>query len=134
LAAIDALILCAISSVGLGCGQRLVDDVYVQNTSEQVWLLRVPIEASTNGEYLIIKVDPDADGVAYRLSKGKPLTIDVLKPNCELAGAITPISDSAYGAPGVPGLEVTYRNDSGRSNTPEIEVVTDCGGTLRVGL
>ncbi len=112
-----------------------VNELYVRNSGERAWLVRVPVPYTGEQGYFVAKVNPGADGVAGRWAKepGPAAQVEVLDLDCQPIAAFRPDGVNSHSVPEAPGLEVSitpWGTHMSRWNTPEIEGLQECGGVL----
>ncbi len=112
-----------------------VNELYVRNQGDRVWMIRYPIPYERSaGMFWVNRILPGADGVAGRWAKQPPenAQVEILGPDCEPVAAFRPTA-TAYSPPEAPGLEVTvtpWGSHMHSWNTPEIVgPVEECGGS-----
>jgi hypothetical protein len=130
---VPVVALVAMLVIAGACGSRDYDQLYVRNTSNETWLIRVPVGGEYPDNFFVTQVNPGADGVATRVWRGLPDdAIELLTRDCQIVGTLLR-RDNKYEVPGVDGLDVTLLTSGinlTRRNTPEIIPLRQCGGVI----
>jgi hypothetical protein len=108
-------------------------ELYVVNTSDTSWLVRVEAGYQDVDAHFVHSVGPGADGVAVSWWGDGNKPIELLDINCNVLGVFETTDGERWLVRGIDGLEArigpggTWEN---KWNTPQIGPTDDCGGTV----
>lgn len=107
--------------------------MYVQNGTDEVWLVRVPMGIEGANLFSVTSVEPHSEGVAAAWLGEQTVAVELLKPDCTVVGIFAPSVDllfSVAGVDGVSGRVSPFNPLLDSLNTPGVTPLEECGGSV----